>query len=221
VIAGLGTAVAATSDGAGHTNSWGVFIGVIAVVLILVVGSTRRERARRQHLWTYALRSGWSRVPTDAALPWPVVEAAGSVRARMVVGARIDRFDVWLVWHHWTESGSENSTRDLTRYFVWLGRPRPDVRVVRRTRLGAALFPVRGAGTGDAEFDERFVVRGVDDAAALDVLTPVVRQAMVAGDLPGWEVLDGTLITAYDDVPTVEDLQDRANAITEIARLLA
>jgi hypothetical protein len=231
VTAGLGRPVASTSGGADLITGLaplvfgGIFSGFIALVVVLAVRAARRERARQEQLWAHAMRCGWGRVPAGAPLPRPVAEAARSRRSRMVLGTRIDQFDVWLVWHRWTETtGSGDSTthttRDLTRYFLWPGRPRPNLRLVRRSRLGASLMPVRGVGTGDAEFDKRFLVRAVHDTAARGVLTPVLRQAMVAGRLPVWEVTDGTLIIGYDDVPSVQTLQYRASVIVDIARML-
>lgn len=203
----------------------GICTGFVTLVIVLVVKTAQRERRRREQLWAYALQCGWRPVPVNAPLPGPVTEAAGSRRSKLVLGTRLQGFDLWLVWHQWTEStGSSDSTtyttRNLTRYFLWTGRSYPDIRLERRTRIGASLMPVRGIGTGDAQFDKRFLVRSSLGAQALGVLTPGLRQAMVAQNVPIWGIVGGVLITAYDDAPHVEDLQYRANVLIHIVNMM-
>jgi hypothetical protein len=203
----------------------GIFAGFITLVVVVVVKAAQRENRRQEQLRAHALSCGWHPVPLGAPLPPPVVAAAGSRRSKLVLGTRIQGFDLWLVWHQWTESTSTGdsttySTHNLTRYFLWPGRPYPDVRLGRRTRIGASLMPKRGIGTGDTEFDKRFLVRGGPGTEPLGLLTPGLRQAMLAGNLPTWEIAGGVLTTAYNDIPSIENLQYRANLIVHIVRLL-
>jgi hypothetical protein len=198
---------------------FGAFAAFVVGMVLLVVRAARQERVRREELWAYALQYGWRPPPMGAPLPAPVEEAARSRRSRLVLATRFQGFDLWLVWHQWTESSSTgdtttHTTRNLTRYFLWPGRAYPDVRLARRTKIGASLMPVRGAGTGDAEFDRRFLVRG--DFA----VPPALRRAMLAEHLPTWEIVGGVLVTSYSDTPRIQNLQHRADAIVRIVHML-
>lgn len=203
----------------------GLFAAVVALLIVAAVMAAARERRRREQLHAHAAQWGWRPVTIAAPAPGPVSEAARSRRSRLVLGTRLQGFDLWLVWHQWTEStGSGDSTtsttRNHTRYFLWLGGSYPDLRLERRSRIGAFLKPVRGIGTGDAEFDRHFLVRGARGHEALRVLTPDVRHAMMTGRLPVWRISGGVLITGHQDVPRVENLQPHADVIVYLARML-
>jgi hypothetical protein len=199
-------------------SGFGVFF---ALVIVLMIVGMRRERARRERLRAYAVQHGWRRLTPDAPVPGPVAKAAASRRTQLAFATNLRGFDLWLVWHRWTESSGsgENSThhtRHLTRYFLWPGRPCPQVRLMRRTRIGASFMPVRGLGTGDPEFDRRFLMRGDERFA----ISSALRQAMIVDELPAWDISDGILTTEYRDAPTADNLQWRADAIARIAQLL-
>jgi hypothetical protein len=203
---------------------FGVFF-VTAVVLLIVyaVAAVRRERRRREQLRGYAARLGW--LPITGPVPEPVAKDARSRRCRLALGLRRGGHDLWVVWHQWTEStgsgeGSSSRTRNRTRYFLWLGPAYPDIAVRRRTGIGAFFKPVRGIGTGDAGFDKAFLVRPSDTYEQRRLLTPPLREAMLARRLPVWEIAGGVLITAYEDMPRIENLQARADAISYLARAL-
>jgi hypothetical protein len=204
-----------------------IAVFLVAMLVLVVVGivmAVKRQRRRLEQFHVHAAQCGWRPVASVAPLPGPVGEAARSRRTRLMLGAQ-QAFALWLVWHQWTEStGSGDSTthttRNLTQYFLWLGPSYPTVRLERRTSVGAFFKPVRGIGTEDAEFDKRFMIRGPGEHEALRLLTPAVRQAMVAGYLPAWAIAGGVLILAYGDAPTVQTLQPRADIITYLARML-
>lgn len=201
---------------------FGVFALIIPLVIVLAVALWVRERRRQERLYGYALSLGWQPVHRSAPLPPVVAEAAGSRRTRLVLATRLHGRAMWLVWHQWTETvGDTTSTRNLTRYFVWLGPSYPEVRLDRRTGLGGLLKPVRGVGTGDAEFDRRFLIRGPGEHAAGRLLSPAVREGMVAGRVPPWQISGGVLIMAHKDTPRVENLQPWADTAGYLAGLLA
>lgn len=202
-----------------------VFAGLVALVLVAASKSAQQERRRHEELLAHAMGQGWFPVQVGAPLPGPVTEAATSRRSKLMLGTRLEGFELWLVWHRWTETTSSGettttSTRNLTRYFLYPGRPYPDLRLSRRTAVGGSLIPTRGVGTGDAAFDRRFLVRSDAGPLAQALLTPDLRQAMLTGDLPTWEIKSGVLVTAYNDRPQIENLQFRAGAAVHIARLL-
>jgi hypothetical protein len=68
---------------------------------------------------------------------------------------------------------------------------------------------------------QRFVIKPTDRPEAIQVVTPVIRQAMFAGHFLNWQVSDGTLILAYWDTPRIENLQPRADGIVHLAHLLS
>jgi hypothetical protein len=222
-------AAALTTEAATVDPVFLVFGVVVALLIALfIVGarkSAQQERRRQEELWAYATRCGWIPVQVGVPLPGPVTEAAASRRSKLVLGTRLEGFELWLVWHRWTETTSSgetttSSTRNLTRYFLYPGRPCPDVRLSRRTAIGGSLIPTRGVGTGDAEFDRRFLIRSDAGPLAQALLTPDLRHAMLTGALPVWEIKGGVLVTAYNDRPQIENLQHRAGAAVHIAKLL-
>jgi hypothetical protein len=196
-----------------------------AAVAVLAVTVIRRDRRRREELRAYAAQAGWWPVAGPAAgpaqLPGPVAEDARSRRCKLAFGARRGRYDVWMVWHQWVEStGDSSTTRNLTRYYLWLGPSHPDIALRRRTGIGAFFKPVRGAGTGDAAFDRAVLVRPGDGGAQWGLLTPPLREALLARRLPLFQITGGVLITRYGDVPRIDNLDARAAAICELADAL-
>ncbi len=201
------------------------FLGFIALFVVLAVVLTkaaRREGNQRwERLWSAATAYGWRRPAAGERLPPAVLEAAGTSRTKLVLVTRYQGFDLWLVWHQWTESRSSGdstttTTENLTRYYLWPLSPHPDMKVTRRTRLGAALMPVRGPGTGDVEFDRQFMVHGPPRAFLPDRL----RYAMLTGEVPAWEIAGGTLVLAYGTQPTPENLQPGADLTVRLAHLM-
>src|SRR5919198_769687 len=187
-----------------------VFVsGMGGVMAVLAITTIRRERRRREHLRAYAARLGL--FPFTHPVPAP--DAARSRRAKLALGGQRGRHAVWVVWHQWVESTGDNSstTRNLTRYYLWLGPGHPDIELQRRTSIGAFFKPVRGAGTGDAAFDKAILVRPTDGHEHLRVLTPPLREALLSRRLPLFQITDGVLITTYGDVPRIKNLQPRAD----------
>ncbi len=216
-----------------------VAAAVVGIVLLIVLGvrSARRERERFQTLCAYAVRQGWLLLDRQATPTAPVglAEAAKSRRSRLLMVRGRAGFPMWLSWHHWQETSSTSSynsstgryessstttTHNLTRYFLALAGRHPAMSVQRRTKLGGLLKSRRGLGTGDAEFDRAFLVSPKDSVPATRQLTAPMRQALLAGAVPPWSITDGLLVTAYDDVPTLENLEPRAAAIEWLATLL-
>lgn len=128
---------------------------------------------------------------------------------------------VWMSWRRWNETRGEIVDEyNLTRYFVVLPPEAGyvNVRVEPRRWLGR-LGARSGAGTGDPSFDRAFRVRPGPTPATLAPLTPALRQAMVAGTVPTWAIIQGTLITYYDK-PSKDTLDHRAEVIARIVNLM-
>ncbi|MGI5324787.1 hypothetical protein [Actinomadura nitritigenes] len=207
------------------THSHGLFIAFGILTGLVIVWSAVRDRRRTRKFRAHAAACGWWPLTPDHPVPGPVTSAARSRRTKLAFAAERE-YPLWLVWHHWIEtSGTGDSrstkTHDLTRYFLPLGPGFQDVEVVARTALGGFFKPVRGAGTGDPAFDRRFLVRGLGEQQAVRLLTPELRAAMVAGDVPAWQVSARVLISSYSTPPSAETLQPRADALVTVARMLS
>lgn len=206
------------------THSNGLFIALATLTGVVIVGSAVRGRRRTKQFRAHAAACGWRPLTADQPVPGPVASAARSRRTKLAFAAERE-YPLWLVWHHWIEtSGTGDSrstkTHDLTSYFLPLGPGFQDVEVVGRTALGGFFKPVRGAGTGDPAFDKRFLVRGLGEQQAVRLLTPELRAAMVAGEVPAWTVRARVLISSYSSPPSAETLEPRADALIAVARML-
>ena len=197
-----------------------LFIVALIVLIVLAVKGYRRERRRRAELDLYATQLGWQ--PIAGPVPEPVAKDVRSRRNKLALSTQRGPHPLWLVWHQWTESNGETSTttRNLTRYYIWLGQGHPDIQLRRRSRIGAFFKPVRGVGTGDAAFDRAFLVRPSGTYEHQRLLTPQLRAAMVARQVPAWRITGGVLIIGYGDVPRIENLQPRADVICYLAQAL-
>lgn len=201
-----------------------LFFGLMALVVAGIVWGVLRNSRRIKALHAHAAQCGWWPITADQPMPGPVAHAARSRRTRLAVATTRGQ-PMWLIWHRWTESSGvgddrTSSTHDLTRYFLLLGPGYEDVEVIKRTAIGGLFMPVRGVGTGDAEFDKRFLIRGPGEHQAVGLLTPPIRAAMLAGHAPAWAVSAGVLISAYSVPPSVETLEPRANALVVLSRML-
>ncbi|QKG23543.1 hypothetical protein [Actinomadura verrucosospora] len=199
--------------------------GIVALAVVGIVWGVVQNGRRIKALHAHAAACGWWPITPDQPMPVPVAEAARSRRTKLAV-ATTREHPMWLVWHRWTESSGTGdnrttSTRDLTRYFLFLGPGYEDVEVVKRTAIGGFFMPVRGVGTGDADFDKRFLIRGPGEHQAVRLLTPSIRAAMLSGHAPAWAVSAGVLISADSVAPSVESLEPRAQALIVLARMLA
>jgi hypothetical protein len=196
--------------------------GVVVLFALLVTVAVRRHRGQKARLQEHASELGWH--PVFGPAPDLVAESAASRRTELALGTHRSGFDVWMVWHLWYESSGAGdggqSMRNLTRYFLWLGPTYPDIRLSPRSSIGAFFDPVRGIGTGDAEFDKRFAIKPSDRPEVIPAVTPLVRQAMLAGHFRNWQISGGVLILAYADRPRIENFQPRADGIVHLARLL-
>jgi hypothetical protein len=201
----------------------GFFSTAVILVIVVAVMIVRRERRRVAELHAHAAQYGWQ--PITGPVPEPVARDARARHCKLALGVRRGPHHLWVVWHQWIESTgggqySSSRKRNRTHYYLWLGPGYPDVSLRRRTGMGGLFKPVRGVGTGDAAFDKAFLVRPGDSDEPRRLLTPPLREAMLAQRLPLWSITDGVLITTYNEVPRVENLQGRADAICYVADTL-
>ncbi|QKG27223.1 hypothetical protein [Actinomadura verrucosospora] len=195
-----------------------LIIVIVALIVAGIVWTATYDHVRTKRLHAHAAAFGWSPVGAADPMPGPVAEAVRSRRSKLAFATE-QPYPIWLVWQQ-PSTDSTGQARELTRYFLLIGSEYPDVRVVRRTALGGLFKPVRGAGTGDPAFDRKFLIRGPGGHRAADLVTPQVRAAMLAGDAPAWEITAGVLVASHPDAPTRRTLQPRADALTDLARML-
>jgi len=197
---------------------------VVTAIIIIGIVLTVREKKRVQGLREYAADRGWRPVAGSAPLPSPVTAAAGSPHAQFTLER--DHPRMWVSWHSWqeTSSNSDGSSstwyHQLTRYFTELAGGFPDCEVSRRTRLGAWVVPRRGLGTDDDAFDRAFVISPKNNVAVRELFPRVMRQALLQGSVPPWSIRTNVLMTSYDDAPTIENLEQRAQDLVRLASLL-
>jgi hypothetical protein len=202
----------------------GLAILIVGGLVVGLVAGTRtdrrsdRERQQRQ-LKAYMFGIGWR--PLAGSVPPIVAEATRSSRNKLAMTTERDGRQLWMVWHHWVDyTGQAASEVELTRYFTRLETPRPDLRVRRRTSMGARLIPVRGAGTGDAAFDKAFLIRPVGNRQIPHLFGPRLRQEMLESRPRGWQITSGILIVEHKDVPDTSNIQPCAHGILRVAELL-
>jgi hypothetical protein len=120
---------------------------------------------------------------------------------------------VWFAIDHLPQ----NTPSLRSHFFVLLDGHHPNVLVSKRS-----FRPLlRYSGTGDAEFDRRFLVRADDRRAALAQLTPTIRRAALDGSLPPvWSIKNNVLKFTYSSAPAPEELGYPFECILSLANAL-
>jgi hypothetical protein len=209
-------------------------IPLIAIIVIgfpvalLMSAATKRRAAK---VSDFAAQDGWHEPVAGAGLPEPVEAASHSDRSQLTFGKQLGPHQVWMNWHHWTETssspqsdGGQSTTSrvyNLTRYFASLEPGRyPDISFKRRTGRTAVRRGADGQETGDATFDLAFIVTSDDEGRAGQLLTAELRQAMLTKAIPLWSIQQGTLASAYNDKPNTANLDSRADTLITIREML-
>jgi len=196
-------------------------LGILATLPLL--WDTARVRRRTYMVRGYATAHGWQPVtePDPDWKPDPALYGFSSrfQRCHLALSTRIGERTVMMAWFWGIQPipPSSYAPRNDTRYLVQLPAGYPDMQVRRRNRIAALVHPVQGVGTADPLFDRAF---STYSAAAARLLTPRLRQAMLDGWFPAWEISDGMLITEYEGWPSIENLYHRAEIIDRIAEML-
>lgn len=211
-----------------------VIAAVFALIVMLAVTLSVRERRHLNELLEYAAREDWHPVPDPTGLPPIVAEALLSKRSKLF--RRFRTMPLWVSWHQWTEisrGGAYNrstqrwenrtstTTHDLTRYFVALPGTFADMVIERRRRPDPA-----GAGP----FERRFLVKPGDLVKPGNLAKPGeaeaphvpqrLAQAMLAQVVPPFTITSNVLIVRFDDRPTRANLSTRADEVRRLTLLL-
>ena len=199
-------------------------VGGFVAFAVVAVRSSKKWMAQ---LLEQAGRLGWQKVDDPSVAPPVVAEMARSPRSVLLLYHR--ERGIWLSWHRWRESSSRpggdgrstsTSTYDLTSYLVALNGPFPDMSVIARTKVGGFLKARRGLGTGDQDFDRRFVIKPGDSPQAAQVVTPHLVHALKTGEVPQFSITKGFLGTSDNAALDWRQLQPRADQLSHLARLL-
>ena len=187
-------------------------VGCAALVALIVVGivvSVRKDRRRRAALRQWAGRHGWTyteKPSVDWARRLPGTRSRGLT---LMLSGVVDGYPVGVAdYYYRTEStsgvGSNSSTTTTTHYLVVvavrLGRPAPTVGVAPRhglSRLGRAIFGEGKAAIGYEPFDREFKVSARDPAAARQLIGPALAAEHLAGRVPAWSLKGADLLTFH------------------------
>jgi hypothetical protein len=222
------------SEGGGPPVGTGLVIAaVFALIIALAMTLKVRERRQFSQLLEYAASQDWHPVTDPAGLLPLIADALLSKRSKLF--RRFRTMPLWISWHQWTEisrgstynpstqrweSRTSYVTHDLTRYFMMLPGTYPDMTVERRTKMGGLVKPRRGLGTGDDEFDRRFLVKPPDDPGTVGHITQRLAQALLSQAVPPFGISGNVLIVRYDDRPTRANLEYRADQVKRLTLLL-
>jgi len=182
------------------------------------IRAMRRRNAEFDAAWA---RQGWRRVPVGDG---PRVMNEGGFRdERLRLVKQIGDHIVWMNWRNWINGSGENSSGEhRTTYFVQMTPAGyPELLVRRRTRLGGQLIPRRGLGTGDPDFDQAFTITPHNTPGPNRILTSPIRQALLVGTIPAWQIRDNTLIIEHRAPPrSAADIDTWAQEIILLAAML-
>jgi hypothetical protein len=206
----------------GHSYGPLVFIlGACAVVGIIGLLVAAQNNAMWAELRTRATGLGWTEVPREEVPP-EIAHLVQWHRPRCILRGPGDGDVLWLVWHQWTtRRGKSRTTHNATRLLATQRVDWRDFTVERRTRLGAKLMPVNGAGTGDREFDRAYLIRTGDPADTPVVLTPDIRAALVREEIVPFAVAANLATILVRQVPDVDLFDAQTPVMARVVALLA
>jgi len=207
----------------------GVALGAVALLALKIkddLAKRRRTRGANDALAKAGEADGWSVVPAAeaAAELGPLVTWRA---ARRVMVRHGDAGDFWFTWHFWISYHRHGRAiipqhHHRSRFIAPLSNSPTDglIAIQRRSPLGRTLKRVWGMGTGDAEFDRRFVVKPADDPVAVAIATPAVREALMSGAIPPFSVFRNFVSLSYEYPPWPNIIAEGTRAITALSDLL-
>jgi len=196
---------------------WPVVIGVgctclVALVVVAVVVSARKERQRREALRQWAWRSGWAYAERPATEWTSRLPGRNRRGVSLMLSGVVANFPVSVAEYTYTEtrssstpgsSGTSSSSTSTTTYHfvvvvVRLPRPGPAVEVVPRhglSKLGRAMFGDKPTAIGYEPFDRAFRIGSRDPVAGRHLVGPLLAREHVAGQVPPWSLYGADLLT--------------------------
>jgi len=194
-----------------------ILIGVgcavlVALIVVGIVVSVRRDRRRRAALRQWAAAHGWTyteRPSVEWARRLPGTRSRGLT---LMLSGVVDGYPVSVAdYYYQTESTSSASsttgttststtTHHLVVVAVRLGRAGPTVGVAPRhglSKLGRAIFGEGRTAIGYEPFDKEFKVTAKDPAAARQLIGPALAAEHLAGRVPAWSLKGTDLLTFH------------------------
>jgi hypothetical protein len=205
---------------------------LVALVVVLVVFSVRRERARQARIRQWAASRGWTVTTRPGSVEWTSRLPGRNPRGvSLILSGTAYGWPVGVAeYSYTTESMTDSSgnrsttTHRLIVTLVRLAVPYAPVAVQPRgtlSRLGRAIFGDDAASTGHEDFDKQFRVHTKDPATSRALVGPALIAEHLAGRVPEWSVAGQDLMTwrqgRIDDPSQVEAL---AAHLVRVADLL-
>ncbi len=179
--------------GSSDSGMFWVIVLVIGFVLVVGVIVFLMMRGRAKKLSGLAAARGLRYTKRDDA---KLGQFGGELYALNVVeGERNGRPFVVYDSTRTQEDDEGGTSKSVAVVAVGTGRRVPDVRCVRRKGLFGGN---RGVQTGDPDFDKRFTTTASDGGFAAAVLTPPVRQLLLAGKVR-WFACRGDAVVLCTD----------------------
>jgi len=198
---------------------------LIALLVMAVVVSARKERERQQTLGRWAAQHGWH-VTHHPKVAWGRRMPGRNRRGvSLALSGRIGGRPVTIAEYSYTQTSTsaDNRSQSSTTYrhvlmIARLARPAATVAVFRRgamSRFGRSLFGDRATAIGYEPFDSAYRVAADDARLVRTVLVPQLVTEHIAGHLPDWSLEGDELLTFRDG-----RIEDTATILPGFAPLL-
>ncbi|WP_213454608.1 hypothetical protein [Rhizomonospora bruguierae] len=197
---------------AGLLGLFGLLVcgGLVALVVVLAVRSSRRERARLERVRQWAVGQEWMYTPNPAT-EWPARLPGHNRRGvRFAVAGRARGHHVHVGAYFYGESStttgadgtSFRSSTTHTFVVVAVRFPQPPYQPIGvqprggLSKMGRALFGDERS-VGLEQFDRQFRVTASDAAYARRMVGPALVQAHLSGAVPAWELYGNELLAYF------------------------
>ncbi|MET7419259.1 hypothetical protein [Dactylosporangium sp. NPDC005555] len=210
------------------------FGAAVALIIVAVVVSARRERARRDALRLWAKHNGWQVVDK------PQVDWGRRMPGRNRRGVSLALFGtvgghpVSIADYSYTTSSTSTDANGATQttttthhhvaVVVRLRMPRPTVAVHRRgggSKLWRSLFGDKATAIGYEAFDSAYRVNASDPSLVRAVIGGPLVAEHVAGRLPDWSVEGNELLTFHQGrIGAPERIPAQVGPLLRVADLL-
>jgi len=212
--------------------------GLVGLLVVLILVSARRERARQERIQQWAVHHGW----TYTARPdvrWEVQLPAGDTHgvtllvAGAVSGRHVSVAEYWYTTESTSTStsadGSQTRSTSTTTHHLLIVAIRlptayPPLAVAPRgslSRLGRTIFGDSKSATGHDMFDRQFRVQTKDPAVARHLLGPALIGEHLAGRVPPWQVAGRDLVCYHvGGIRDPDQIPSLAMPLVRVAEML-
>lgn len=204
----------------------------VALIVVLIVFSVRRERQRQARIRQWAASRGWTVTAKPGAMEWTSRLPGRNRRgvSLLLSGTLYGRPVTIAEYSYTTESMADSSgNRSTTTHYLLVTLVRlpgsyPPIAVQPRgalSKLGRAIFGEGAAATGHEEFDRQFRVETKDPAASRALVGPALVTEHLAGRIPAWSLAGQDLLTWQQGrIKDPSELETLAVPVVRVADLL-